>query len=172
MQAAAEMAGVSPGSLYQYFPNKDALVAEIIERESAREMASYLEAFCAIPGEADIFVVLDSLVRAVLAYQRARADLMHHALAAVPHLGRFPALSSRAQQVMDFLRRQLEARASAFPDVDPALAAHVLANSIHSLTHDGVIARPEGLDDETLAREISILVRGYLMGHGVSVRRP
>jgi hypothetical protein len=38
----------------------------------------------------------------------------------------------------------------------------VLANSIHSLTHDGVLPRPPDLDDEALVREVMRLVRGYL----------
>jgi AcrR family transcriptional regulator len=27
----AEAAGISPGSLYQYFPNKEAIIAEVVE---------------------------------------------------------------------------------------------------------------------------------------------
>jgi AcrR family transcriptional regulator len=36
LQDVAALAGVSPGSLYQYYPDKAALVAEIIERQSQR----------------------------------------------------------------------------------------------------------------------------------------
>src|SRR5262245_52582831 len=35
VNAIAELAGVSIGSLYQYFPSKEALVAEVIKRHSA-----------------------------------------------------------------------------------------------------------------------------------------
>ncbi|MFT4113093.1 TetR/AcrR family transcriptional regulator [Silvibacterium sp.] len=38
--AIAERAGVSIGSLYQYFPNKDALLSALIERETAALLAS------------------------------------------------------------------------------------------------------------------------------------
>lgn len=36
----AEVAGVSVGSLYQYFPNKESLLAALIERELDQDMAS------------------------------------------------------------------------------------------------------------------------------------
>src|ERR1700761_9502468 len=38
--AVAEKAGVSIGSLYQYFPNKDVLLAELMERELAPFLAA------------------------------------------------------------------------------------------------------------------------------------
>lgn len=40
----AEVAGVSVGSLYQYYPNKEALVTAIYERESARQHEVFLRA--------------------------------------------------------------------------------------------------------------------------------
>ena len=162
MQAVAQTAGVSPGSLYQYFPNKDALVAELIERESRHELEHYLQVFATIPFDASITTILDAFVRAMLDYQSNRTELMTQALAAIPDLGRLPALRQNAQQVVSFLQSQLETRATLPPDLNPKWAAHVLANAIHSLTHDGILPRPDALDDETLAREISRLIHGYL----------
>ena len=56
----------------------------------------------------------------------------------------------------------LEAHRSEIAVEDLELATHVLANAIHSLTHDGVLSRPASLDDETLVREVMRLVMGYL----------
>jgi len=42
--AVAELAGVSIGSLYQYFPSKDALIVELIRRERAKLSNRIVEA--------------------------------------------------------------------------------------------------------------------------------
>lgn len=69
--AVAERAGVSVGSLYQYFPNRDALTAALIERESAVLMAE-IDANAVAPScEAGLL----GLVRAAVAYQMGRPAL-------------------------------------------------------------------------------------------------
>lgn len=167
MRAVAKLAGVSPGSLYQYFPNKAALVTEIIEQESAKEMEFYLAHLQSHGERGDVFSELDHIVRVVLSYQRDRGVLVRQALSALIHVGRYSGLQQRAKRVVDFLRWRLE-QASFAPDagIDPTLdrdlAAHVLGNAIYSLTHEGILPRMEGLDDEVLAREVARLVRGYL----------
>lgn len=63
-------AGISPGSLYQYFPNKDAIIAAAVERMIERIAGQLGEAFETIPrGRGDeqiryvVNVVLDATER-------------------------------------------------------------------------------------------------------------
>lgn len=163
MQALATRAGVSPGSLYQYIPDKPSVVAHLIEQQSSRELAFHLERFAAVPADAPLPRHLDALLEALLEFQRREGPLMRATLDALAHLGRYEALSRRSAEAAGGLRALLaHHRAELPPGLDVDLATHVLANAIHSLTHDGVLRRPEALDDATLLRALRRLVYGYL----------
>ncbi len=162
MQQVASLAGVSPGSLYQYFPDKGSLVVEIIERQSTRELEFQMKRFRESPPGASLAASIDAMVSATLAFQRAEGALMRQTLRAMPFLGRYERLSERAQTATSGLRALLEQHRSEIKRADLDLATHVIANAIHSLTHDGVLKRPETLEDDVLAAEISHLALRYL----------
>lgn len=69
--AIAARAGVSVGSLYQYFPNRDALTAALIDRESAPLLAEVEAAGAASSCEAALL----RLIRAAVAHQMRRPEL-------------------------------------------------------------------------------------------------
>src|SRR5580698_3008939 len=69
--AVAERAGVSIGSLYQYFPNRDALTAALIERESA----GLLIAVRAAQQLDSCTAILEYLTRAAVEHQMNRPAL-------------------------------------------------------------------------------------------------
>lgn len=69
--AVAERAGVSVGSLYQYFPNRDALTAALIERESAELLDGIDAAGVAPTCEASVL----GLIRVAVAHQMRRPAL-------------------------------------------------------------------------------------------------
>ncbi len=69
--AVAERAGVSIGTLYQYFPNKDALVGALIGRETSL-LVGDAEVACAQESGP---VALDMLIDAAVAHQLRRPAL-------------------------------------------------------------------------------------------------
>lgn len=162
LKDVAELAGASPGSLYQYFPDKGSLVAEITERQSERELAFHLERFAALSPETSLEDGVRLLIFSVLDFQRQEGPLFRQTLAALQHLGRYEQLAARAREAAMVFRAVLEHHRHRLDLDDLDLATHVCANAIHSLTHDGVLARPDSLDDTTLARELERLVLGYL----------
>jgi AcrR family transcriptional regulator len=163
LQQVATKAGVSPGSLYQYFPDKAALVAEITERQSQRELAFHLVRFSTMTPQTTLEESLRLMIRAILDFQRQEGALMRQTLAALQHLGRYEQLAARAREAVQVFRAVLEQHRHRLREgEDLELAVHVLANATHSLTHDGVLPRPDSLDDDTLAHAIERLMLGYL----------
>lgn len=162
MQRVAEVAGVSPGSLYQYYPTKDALVAALAEAQAERELAFHLEAFAKVAPGAPLEQALRVVLESILAFQRQEGPLMRRLLDALVHIGRFEALAAKAEHAAQFLRALLAAHPDRVAVDDVDVATHVLANTIHSLTHDGVLRRPPTLTDAVLLEHLERLVLGYL----------
>jgi AcrR family transcriptional regulator len=63
----AEVAGVSVGSIYQYFPSKDALIARLIEQEQTRLLLAVQQAQAS--GSHDLPSALRALVQVAVAHQ-------------------------------------------------------------------------------------------------------
>jgi len=162
MEDVAGLAGASVGSLYQYFPHKEALVVGLIERHADREVA-FLEARFAALQPSSIETIVEATVRAVLAF-RAEDPKLHQALLdAIPLVGRYYDLRQRGAQGAMRLR---ELFGAALPSQagGPSLneLVFIVGNATHSLTHEGLLPRPATLDDARLGREIVRLVLGYL----------
>lgn len=72
--AVAELAGVSIGSLYQYFPSKDALIVELIRRERAKLSTLIVEAIQQHDA-ADLKEKLKFIIQAAVQHQLSRPQL-------------------------------------------------------------------------------------------------
>ncbi|MFX5533565.1 TetR/AcrR family transcriptional regulator [Acinetobacter baumannii] len=72
--AVAELAGVSIGSLYQYFPSKDALIVELIRRERAKLSNHIVEAIQQHEA-ADLKEKLKLIIQAAVQHQLSRPQL-------------------------------------------------------------------------------------------------
>ncbi|EHU1924301.1 TetR/AcrR family transcriptional regulator [Acinetobacter baumannii] len=72
--AVAELAGVSIGSLYQYFPSKDALIVELIRRERAKLSTHIVEAIQQNDAS-DLKEKLKLIIHAAVQHQLSRPQL-------------------------------------------------------------------------------------------------
>ncbi|MEI1682481.1 TetR/AcrR family transcriptional regulator [Acinetobacter baumannii] len=72
--AVAELAGVSIGSLYQYFPSKDALIVELIRRERAKLSNHIIEAIQLNTAEG-LKEKLKLIIQAAVQHQLSRPQL-------------------------------------------------------------------------------------------------
>jgi AcrR family transcriptional regulator len=151
-------AGVSVGSLYQYFPGKEALVAALVDRHQAE----VLEAMS--PDPELLTLPLDELVpKLIEAMLRAHGvdPPLHKVLLEVaPRLGKPPhALRDRGVSLVSALL-ELHKREVRALDVD--LTAFIVVQTVESLCHEATLSRPDLLKDPRLVKEMSQLLLRYV----------
>jgi len=158
----AERAGVSIGSLYQYFPNKEALVAALIEHH-AEEIVAVLEQALGDPEPASLEAGIRAFMIAGISAHRLDPKLhkiLNEQVPRVGHLAKVMDTSRRVTEAIEaFLRRH---RAELNPKRDPAIAALVVETAVEALAHKVVIERRDLLKDKVMEREAVSLVVNYL----------
>ena len=160
----AQEAGVSIGSLYQYFPSKEALVAAAIERHT-QELMQVLRAALAEVAALPIEQAVRKLVAVAIDAHRIDPKL-HRVLAEqIPRTGRLEKVEAFNRETYALFKDYLERRRDEIRPVDLGLAAFVCVTSIEALTHTAVLHRSDMLSDKavgTLVDEATRLVIRYL----------
>ncbi|MFF1920095.1 TetR/AcrR family transcriptional regulator [Streptomyces sp. NPDC058221] len=157
----AERARISIGSLYQYFPNKDAILAELLVRHIDRgtwEQADQLEL---TPGSLEVTV--RALVRDAIDNHRddpqllrimmEEASLSRELLDAIDRHGR-----NRVGQVRDLLARHPDVRVR-----DLSTAAELIVTTVEMNTHK-IMADPQTIPVEAFEDELVAMITRYLRG--------
>jgi len=158
----AERAGASIGSLYQYFPNKEALVAALVERH-AEELIAVVEAAVSGPEAATLEGGFRALIRAGIDGHRLAPALHKILVEQVPRVGRVAVAMDTSRRVADVIERHLRAHRRALPrGCDPAVAAFVIEAALEAVVHQAIISRPALLADRLIEEEAMRLVIGYL----------
>lgn len=159
----ARRAGVSIGSLYQYFDNKEALVAELARRHFGRIGALVVEHMQPLAGgDVDLRAVVTQLIGALVAAHRLNPRLSQVLEAEVPRVGELRVIEELGRRSEVLLAERLAAIRHLLRPANPVLAAQITVRAVSGIMQ-GTLRRSDGELPRDLEREIVDLVLRYLL---------
>jgi AcrR family transcriptional regulator len=164
--AIAARSGVSKGSLYQYFPDKDAVVAAAFERLVESEIAAHEAAVVQWEGlslEDSIAFLVDRTLEI-----DHRLTKLHHRFYQAHHrsfdLGReWQRRAPDPERLVGAVRERLEENGARLRTADLDTAAFMLTRGLRGLVSKVIEERPDQLTSRALRDELVSLFTGYLI---------
>jgi AcrR family transcriptional regulator len=161
----AEVAGVSVGTLYQYFGNRDAILAALQNREFERASAMLERVLASSSGVAGRDVAHAVITELFKLYRAAPA--LHRVLAVeglrVTPTERVLAFDARA---VGAIKAFLAFAGAGIRRHNVDAAAFVVYQSVRAVMLAYLFERPSGIDDPALTEELADLVERYLVEPG------
>jgi AcrR family transcriptional regulator len=157
----AERAGVSIGSLYQYFPSKEAILAALLDRH-IRETYAVIEAGLPAWSALPLRDAVRAIVAAMIEMHAAQPALHRVLTEQVPRAGRIERVTAVERRFGAHALAFLETHRDEIRPRDLELAAFVLVQTVESLTHEAAVHQPERLASDAFANEVGELVYRYL----------
>ncbi len=159
----ADAAGVSIGSLYQYFPTKEALVAAVIRRHMDEMIVVIRESFVRV-ASLPLAEGARELVRVFIEAHRIEPKLHRVLVEQIPRVGGLEQIERFDDEARGLVRAYLEAHADEVKVRDLELASFVAVTCVEALTHMAVLRRPALMHDDKFVEEVATLVVRYLRG--------
>jgi AcrR family transcriptional regulator len=153
----AEQARISIGSLYQYYPNKDAILAELLTRHLDNDQATATLRRYDRPIED----IVRARVRAAIGNHLDDPQLLRILIEQAPRTGELLARIERHEREMVVDLRDLFDH---HPEVhlrDTDTAARLVASIVDRTVHQ-LVAAPHSVDTTRLENELVAMITGYL----------
>ena len=164
----ADVAGVSIGTLYQYFADRDAIVDALQDREFERAMHMVQQALSSARGERAAPAVARAVVEGLLRLYAAAPGL--HRLLVLEGLHVAPTERVRAfdMQVIAVIRSYLRSSGIRLRRANLDAAVFVIYQAVRAAMLARLFETPPELDDATLVEEITDLVLRYLVADSLA----
>ena len=157
----AERARVSIGSLYQYFPSKEALVAMLVERLHQRVLGIVSDKLVPHPIT-DLEREVRELVRSLVDVYGVNPELQRVLLEQAPRIGPLQVVQEIEARV-EFLVQGVLSQSLEFERPrNLGLVVFIIIRALRSAVWAAVVERPELIGTPELVEELSALVLGYL----------
>lgn len=156
----AEAAGVSVGSLYQYYPSKDALLVALLDRKLTATMAAIHAAVDRTHAH-PIADRIRAIIEALFAVKSADPALTIALADCPPHLGGKQLLHGQLRPIATLLRKLLHEHRGEVSVVDPDVTAWVMLHSVNGIV-DAATLEPARLRSRATREAAVHLVCAYL----------
>jgi AcrR family transcriptional regulator len=157
----AERAGISIGSLYQYFPNKESLMTALMEQH-AQEMVELVETKLDQLFDSPLEIAIPEIITAVVAAHAINPRLHQVLSDEIPRSERSPQMQKADERITILLRAYLERWSDRIQPQNLDLTVFILSRTVDSLCHAAVIEYPNFVDDNQFEQEVANLLLSYL----------
>jgi AcrR family transcriptional regulator len=157
----AMAAGVSVGSLYQYFPSKEALVAALVERH-VEQMTSLVKRKLAEVASAPLEDAVRTMIESMFEAHAVDPRLHKVLIEQVPRIGKLERVVGVEREVEALVAVFLDARRSELRRTRLAAVAFVVCNVVEAVTHAAVLAELPAEKAREVAAELTDMVLRYL----------
>jgi AcrR family transcriptional regulator len=161
VEKIADRAGVSVGSLYQYFRSKDSLVSALIGFHLKQRLAvlkTDLESVRGLEAEQAASLLVDKLLVAMVPRLSVERSLIRY-FCRVGDLGNLTEMDGEMNSLVEDFLRSLK---DSIRPVDVSLAAFIVLNALRSAVLLTMMQHPQRLSDPQFAQELKHLVISYL----------
>lgn len=161
MQSIADRAGVSVGSMYQYFPSKTALVNGMLSFHLRQQM-DQLEQALEKARDFDAHDAARFLVDAIVDDKRNRTKLERGLIRYFLRAGDLLSLTQYDERMNGAVKKFLQGLGPKIRVTDLSLAAFIISNALRSAVLLTLAQEPNRLDDPRFKSELVHLVVRYM----------
>jgi AcrR family transcriptional regulator len=156
----AEVAGVSIGSLYQYFPNKESLLGALMDLGMNQMTAAMNKTIDGFNGNSTEDFI-DSLVDEALSLMLSEKAKIREIYRPVSEFGRLPAIFEFRQRVVERIAKELERLHPGYPASEYIRVSFVGVHSLMGVCLTMLYDEKQTYSIDELAFELKTMLNGF-----------
>ena len=161
-QRIAERAGVSVGTLYQYFPNKKSIFTEL-QRYYADKLYEHLEKLLEPCRELPLIEAISLFVEGFIGHIKENLEIWHVLLGYRDQFLPEEERVNRNKRLQGLLIQNMSLREEPFRITDIEMSSLLMISMCESMAHSVITQYPDKLNNGSLEKELKSLLSSYLL---------